>query len=188
MLSRVAAPVAAAALLALATVNAPYAAAAVPAVKAAPCVRGESEGRGHSAVDDGEIRWTEASRYDGLRTHAITQWGRLKKIRIAPDTATTVNDLEFRDYTDRRSRTAGYFERHGGIAQTDYIYVNRHWLDTVYKDEPRFRRNILVHELGHALGLCHKPDTRNSVMRTAASPRDVPTAVDRANYQKVWGR
>jgi hypothetical protein len=76
---------------------------------------------GISAVDEGEIRWTEATGFDGLRKHAISQWNGLRKIRIVPDGRTTVNDLEFRDYIDTKSRTAGYYERHGGVAQTDYI-------------------------------------------------------------------
>jgi predicted Zn-dependent protease len=46
---------------------------------------------------------------------------------------------------------------------------------------------LRVHELGHALGLCHKPDGSESAMWKAASVKDVPTAVDQANYKKQWG-
>lgn len=182
-LPQAATAVAAATVLALTTVNAPYAA---PRAAAAPCVRGESESRSNSAVDEGEIRWTGASKYDGQRTHAITEWNKLRTINIAPDAVNTVNDLEFRDYT-KNNNTAAYYERHGGIAQTDYIYLNKHWLDGAYKNEPAFQKNIVVHELGHALGLCHKADTVESVMRKAASPKTVPTAVDVANIGKIWG-
>ncbi|MEU6977802.1 MULTISPECIES: matrixin family metalloprotease [unclassified Streptomyces] len=183
MLSQVTAPVISAVVLALATVNAPYGAVA-PA--AAPCVSGESETRADSAVDEGEIRWTETSKYDSQRTHAITEWNKLRTINIAPDAVNTVNDLEFRDYS-KNNDTAAYYERHGGIAQTDYIYLNKHWLDGAYKNEPAFQKNIVLHELGHALGLCHKADTVDSVMRKAASPKTVPTAVDVANIRKIWG-
>ncbi len=178
----------AATTLALATTNAPYAGVPVPAraVAAARCVEG-SETRGFSSVDAGEIRWTESSKYDSLRKHAITEWNRFRKINIAPDGASTVNDLEFRDYYDKNDRAAAKWERHGGVAQTDYIYLNKHWLDDVYEREPAYRKNIVVHELGHALGLCHKADSVDSVLRRNASDKTVPTAVDKANYVKLWG-
>ncbi|MEU7018800.1 matrixin family metalloprotease [Streptomyces sp. NPDC046385] len=178
-----AAALAAATVLALATANAPYAA---PRAAAAPCVRGESETRSNSAVDEGEIRWTETSKYDSQRAHAINEWNKLQKINIAPDAVNTVNDLEFRDYS-KNNDTAAYYERHGGIAQTDYVHLNKHWLDGAYRNEPAFQKNIVLHELGHALGLCHKADTVDSVMRKAASPKTVPTAVDVANIRKIWG-
>ncbi|MER8047668.1 hypothetical protein [Streptomyces sp. NPDC094032] len=181
---QVAVTLATATVLAFATSNAAYATAAATA---APCVRGESESRGNSAVDEGEIRWTEATEYDVERQHAAAEWNRLRKINIAPDGASTVNDLEFSDFNDKDSSAAGYYERHGGIAQTDFIYLNKHFLDVVYKNEPEFRKNIVLHELGHALGLCHKADTVDSVMRTDASLKVVPTAVDQANYKHICG-
>ncbi|MFF5969951.1 hypothetical protein ACFY7C_00330 [Streptomyces sp. NPDC012769] len=181
---QVAAALCASVVLALAVANAPYAA---PAAAAAPCVRGESETRGKSSVDEGEIRWTEATKYDDLRKHAITEWNRFRTINIAADTSITVNNLEFRDYSANDGR-GGYYERHGATAATDSIYLNKHLLDGRYKDEPRMRQNIVVHELGHALGLCHKADTVNSALRKNVSTKHVPTAVDQANYNKLWGR
>ncbi|MGW5001548.1 matrixin family metalloprotease [Streptomyces hydrogenans] len=178
----------AATTLALATVNAPYSGVRGTAsvVAAARCVEG-SETRGFSSVDEGEIRWTESSKYDSLRRHAITEWNRFRKIDIAADGASTVNDLEFRDYHNKNDRAAARWERHGGLGQTDYIYLNKHWLDDVYEREPEYRKNIVVHELGHALGLCHKADSVDSVLRRNASDKTVPTAVDKANYRKLWG-
>ncbi|MEU8758032.1 matrixin family metalloprotease [Streptomyces sp. NPDC048659] len=182
MLSQVAAaPVVAAVVLAVAMANAPYAAA----VGAAPCIRGESESRADSSVDEGEIRWTEATKYDDARKYATGEWNKLRTVSIAPDAANTVNDLEFREYR-KADGHPGYWQRRGGVAATDYIYLNTYYLDGDYKDA-RFRRNVVVHELGHALGLCHKADTVNSVMQTEISLTTVPTAVDRANYRKIWG-
>ncbi|MFI6644530.1 hypothetical protein [Streptomyces sp. NPDC050504] len=179
-----AAAMATATVLALASANAPY--GAPGAVAAAPCVRGETESRGRSAVDDGEIRYTETTKFDDLRTHAITAWNAFRKVDITPDGATTVNDLEFRDYS-RNTATAAYYERHGGTAQTDYIFLNKYQIDGYYRNEPSMRRNIVVHELGHALGLCHKSDRVSSALRTGVSTTQYPTVVDKANYLKLWG-
>ncbi|MER5737292.1 hypothetical protein ABT117_16645 [Streptomyces sp. NPDC002262] len=173
---------------ATASATAAHASAAAPrAVQPAPCVGGARETRGFSAVDGREIRWTEASRYDALRSHAIAEWNRFRKIDIAPDSAITVNDLEFRDYYSKSDRAAGKYERHGDTAQTDFIFLNRYWLDEVFKDKDDYRKNVVIHELGHALGLCHKADSVNSALHVATNDKSAPTAVDKANYLKLWG-
>ncbi|MFE3074303.1 hypothetical protein [Streptomyces sp. NPDC059247] len=40
---------------------------------------------------------------------------------------------------------------------------------------------------GHALGLCHKPRSVDTVMRVKISITHLPTAVDKANLKKLWG-
>lgn len=72
--SQVAAELAAATGFVLATANAPLRNG--PGGRGAR-VRGESETRSPSAVDEGEIRWTEVSKYDSRRTHAVTEWNRV---------------------------------------------------------------------------------------------------------------
>ncbi|MFF4392827.1 hypothetical protein ACFY0G_39795 [Streptomyces sp. NPDC001552] len=75
-----------------------------PAGAAAPCVRGESESRSRSSVDDGEIRWTTNTAYADAYKHALKAWQYSgHKIKLAPDSATTVNDVEFVDYNDPKS-------------------------------------------------------------------------------------
>ncbi|MGW7310179.1 hypothetical protein ACWGI1_32040 [Streptomyces sp. NPDC054835] len=53
-----------------------------------------------SSVDEGEIRWTETSKYDSQRAHAITEWNKLREINIAPDAVNTV-------WPTRRERSRG---------------------------------------------------------------------------------
>ncbi|MFD6343101.1 hypothetical protein ACFWF9_00030 [Streptomyces roseolus] len=110
-----------------ATATVAHASPAAPrATRPAPCVGSATETRGFSAVDDREIRWTEASKYDALRTHAITEWNRFRKISITPDSAIAVNDLEFRDHY-KNDRAAGKYVRHGDTAQTGFVHENGLW-------------------------------------------------------------
>ncbi|MFI9213911.1 hypothetical protein ACIGW7_37990 [Streptomyces sp. NPDC053253] len=92
----------------------------------APCIGGEVESRAESSVDDGEIRYTEATKYDAVRKHAQKVWqaAPLSKVKLRGDTATTVNDLEWRDYK-KKDGHGGYYHRRGGVAETDYIYLNK---------------------------------------------------------------
>ncbi|MFJ3860437.1 hypothetical protein ACIPRL_29940 [Streptomyces sp. NPDC090085] len=119
----------AAAVLALATVWAPYTASAASAA-AAPCEGSATERRGFSSVDlDGpEITWTDATKYDSARTAVTRSWAALGRVKIIADTATTVNDLEWRDYSKADNRAA-HWERPGNAGATDYIYLNSKKLD-----------------------------------------------------------
>jgi len=161
------------------------------AVRPARCLDGVTETKGFSAVDDGEIRWTDNTAYDDARKFAISAWQyRGSKIKIVADSAITSNDLEFKDANlgTRETDPLGRYERHGSIGATDYIIFNKQKLRGVSKERLRY---VALHELGHALGLCHKADTVISLMwKNAPSPGFEITwipDIDKANYKKMWG-
>lgn len=160
-------------------------------VQPAPCLDGLRETKGDSAVDDGEIRWTDNTSYDDARTFAVKTWqygG--SKIKIVEDSAITSNDVEFKDANLGTGDRAplGRYERHGSIGATDYIVFNKQKLRGASKERLRY---VALHELGHALGLCHKSDTIISLMwKNAPSPGYEITwipDVDKADYKKLWG-
>ncbi|MER7600144.1 hypothetical protein [Streptomyces hydrogenans] len=157
------------------------------AVQPARCLDGVTETKGFSAVDDGEVRWTDNTAYDDARKFAISAWQyQGSKIKIVADSAITSNDLEFKDANlgARETDPLGRYERHGSIGATDYIIFNKQKLRGVSKERLRY---VAL----HALGLCHKADTVISLMwKNAPSPGFEITwipDIDKANYKKMWG-
>lgn len=166
-------------------------AAAARTAAAVACVGGETESKGNSAVDAGEIRWTDNTAYDDARSFAISAWQYSgSKIKIVADSALTSNDVEFKDANlgTRATDPLGRYERHGSFGATDYIIFNKQKLGGASKN---LRRYVALHELGHALGLCHKSDTVVSLMwKTAPSPGYEITWIpdtDKTSYKKLWG-
>ncbi|KOU76254.1 hypothetical protein ADK96_02190 [Streptomyces sp. IGB124] len=71
----------------------------------------------------------------------------------------------------------------------ELVRFNKARMDTY---DPATRRMVAAHELGHALGLCHKSGSgKNAVSSVmwpdAAQYPDAPTDVDKANLKKLWG-
>jgi hypothetical protein len=166
---------------------------ATAAVKRAKCVTGEHETRGHSSVDGKEIAWEDETQFDDARKWALKVWREdaLTQVRFPADDASRVADLEFGDYSsaanDRKGRALAYWMGRPG---TDILTFNKHWLAKGKKySDPGTRRTVAAHELGHALGLCHKAARLQTLMSKSiwnAHPLR-PTARDRASYHALWG-
>lgn len=139
-----------------------------------------------------EIRFESYSQYHGARGYAREAWNALGSVNIAPDGAGSVADLEVRDYNDCTTGAYDAFWRHRSGA--DLINVNV----CKFKDlSDRTRKEVMVHEFGHALRLAHHPGDNpsgtywksRSVMWPWTRDRDLldPSSHDKDDFRGMWG-
>lgn len=144
----------------------------------------------YSSVDAGEIRWGGSNWYSSHRSSAISSWNALGTIYIAPDNADTYEDVRFSDVYYDDVTWAGLYTYWG--AATDTIQINNFELDK-YSDT--WKRNVFVHEIGHALALADIKDPDYSkygpwpqIMYAYVDGQpDGIQSSDRDNYYFKWG-
>ena len=115
---------------------------------------------GYDSVDDGEIRYTvdfDHSGYYNDFNYAKNKWNNYSDaVKILPDAWNTVNDLNIYEINSDADddRFYGWYTYYWFWGMTDTIEINHYWTieDELSVDE---RRNTMLHELGHALGLDH---------------------------------
>ncbi|GAA1937293.1 matrixin family metalloprotease [Streptomyces durmitorensis] len=160
----------------------------------ATCMNGLKDSRGRSSVDGGEIAWEDSTRFDGARRHAQQAWTRngLDRVKFPADDATRYADLEWSDVNTSRPPWKNILGLWKGLQGTDSLRLNKAYLGPGKQyGDTRSRRTIAAHELGHALGFCHKnPSSYSSLMAPHIydmSSNGTPTSRDRRNYHTLWG-
>ncbi|MFE5883950.1 matrixin family metalloprotease [Streptomyces hydrogenans] len=186
---------AASAAAALLAVPAP-AHAAPSAARPYACVDGLVDSRGRSSVDGTEIAWDDESKFDDARKYAVRVWGAgtLKQVKIVADGATAYADLEFRDVSSVSGQWRDVYGKWSPQHGTDHLLMNRAYLDDgKRRGTDEHRRRVAAHELGHALGFCHKSyDEGRSLLwadygQIAEQKLNGPTAKDIKAYHALWG-
>ncbi|MFE1903378.1 matrixin family metalloprotease [Streptomyces gardneri] len=149
-------------------------------------------------MDGREIAWDDESKFDDARKHAIKVWtaGTLTRVKVTPDGATAYADLEWRDTNQTGKGWKSVFGKWDPNTGTDYLWFNRAYLDDGKKyGTNEHRRRVAAHELGHALGFCHKEygfGQHPSVMWAdygliEGKRINGPTSNDVTAYHALWG-
>ncbi|MFE2852740.1 hypothetical protein ACFXJO_16620 [Streptomyces lavendulae] len=146
-------------------------------------------------MDSGVIAWEDETVFDDARAFAVGQWtsGNLKKVAFHPDTASEIADLEWNDTRSSGADWKNVLAHWTGLPGTDSITMNRYYLDDgASRGTTAHRRRVATHELGHALGFCHKSMQVASIMwvdngEAARAGIDQVTTTDRTYYHQLWG-
>lgn len=142
---------------------------------------------GDDAVDGNEIRYEDYTQWNDALSNAIAGWENLNGgVSIALDGATTITDLEVRDYNDSGDGRCGYYAPRGGA---DLISLNGRYFNGYSTTN---RRACMLHEWGHAHGLAHNPDNNEAMDDCPVSTCPGGTAYispqthDRSDYYYLW--
>jgi hypothetical protein len=106
---------------------------------------------GYSAVDDHEIRYGGNSKYINSFNFAKDKWNQLGYVNIVKDTFWTYEDLTLSDYRDNNDNIDAYYQC---LIGSDSLKYNIAYMDAPDMSSAN-RKEVSLHELGHALGLAH---------------------------------
>lgn len=147
----------------------------VSSLQALPASAATAKTLSWDLVDSGKhLDWDSNTAYKSHVTAASNIWNLQKPGIIRPDTATRVQDVFVSDYYER-SNTAGVTSSRGTIKLNKYRMAG-------YAHAKR--RNVVLHEIGHALGLAH--NKKGDIMYANVSNTSIVSANDKASYNAAY--
>jgi len=133
------------------------------------------------SVDGGEIRYEDNTQWDGARTWSIDRWNGLGSVSILPDSATTIADLEIKDY----SANDGLCGKAGPRTGADQLSLNNSSFQNYNYDQ---RKACMLHEFGHTLRLEHSyADQVMDSCPVCTTYYMYLQGHDVGDYRQVWG-
>lgn len=133
----------------------------------------------NNSVDSGEIRWWWSTIYSSQLQSAISVWNNYGDINIAPDTASTYEDLHI--YDKNYSNYDWTWRWTYRFWTSDKLELNTAKL---YNDSSNEKQNTIMHELGHALGLDHS--LPNNILYDYQTSKITLWYQDKADYDYLW--
>ena len=129
-------------------------------------------------VDSGKhLDWDGTSAYISQFNYAINQWESHKPGIIREDTLTTIEDVKI---SDKNEGDVGYA---GTTYKSGKIIFNTYYMNNFNTSK---KRNVAIHELGHALGLDHRDGESSSVMQSYVTSITTLCEGDRKNYDEAY--
>lgn len=123
---------------------------------------------------DKHLNWSGKTRYQKEFDYGVRVWNKHKKGVIRKKSRKMKNNLTVSDYTKKEPVVAVTSGR-GTIKINNYHMRN---LTTNQK------RNVMIHELGHALGLAH--NTKSDVVFTYVTSKTTLSKNDKESYNAVY--
>lgn len=140
----------------------------------------------YTAVSGRRIAYVDYTKYDYARSHAVGAWNVLGEVTIAPATGGETVDLKWADVYRSDVSWWGYYAPYSG---SDLVLLNKYWLDKYYVGLTS-EKAVAAHELGHALGLWHNPDSTQLMNACPACPdgslMTTPRWHDSSDYYWRW--
>lgn len=134
------------------------------------------ENQGWDLVDSGKhCDWTGTTTFSANWNYGVNQWNSRHAV-IRQDTWRTVLDLTISDINVSGVTYAGLTYSSGKIE------FNRYYMDNYTIDQIR---NVVIHELGHALGIGHA-DSSTSVIWPYVTSITSPSADDYSQFTYLY--
>ncbi len=139
---------------------------------------------GKSSVDGGEIRYDvdfEDSGYYSKWNYGKNKWNNYGNINIASDTWWTAKDLDVYDIDIEWSNAYGRWVHYTWYA--DDMQINDYLIDEDDLSSNEIK-NVMIHELGHTLGLAHS--ISGNVMYKNCTSQIWLGTQDKSDYDYLW--
>jgi parallel beta-helix repeat protein len=135
-----------------------------------------------SSVDSGDsIHWEGGPGYLDEWYYSLDTWNALGNVDIATDTAFTVLDLTVSTTSRSDVSWAGAWSNDPDLLDPDTLTLNTYYMDSYNSAR---RKNVILHELGHALGLAHS--YLGNLLNYSVTETTSVGSQDSSDYNYLW--